>query len=412
MPHPPTTRRATRLGDIAWLTPDRAALYALGGALVWIALIGKAVWLFTGAHNHTGDVFGEDFVSFWAASRLVLAGHPADVYLPVMHRLAELPLLTRTYEAFYYPPAYLLLCAPLALLPFFAALTMFQVLTGVALLATLHGILRRRWAIVAALAFPAVPLNVIPGQNAFLTASIIGSGLILLDRRPRLAGALLGLMVIKPQLALAIPVALLMSRRWHALSCAAASAIGLLGLSWLVFGSACWANFLAHMHDATATMELGYVGFAKMDSAFALARLAGLNIAAAYAAQALSAGIAVAALVWAQHRSPTPALERSIICLASLLMTPFVLHYDMVMLALPMAWMLREWIDTGFPPWSKPVLLAVFCVPAVYLWKPVPFGLPLTLLFGGYLVWLLRARASAPIPVAAADRLEVLAESG
>lgn len=386
-------------------------MYAVGGALVWFALVGKAVWLFTGAHNHTGDIFGEDFVSFWAASRLVLAGHPADAYLPVMHRLAELPVLSRKYEAFYYPPAYLLLCAPLALLPFFAALAVFQALTGAAFLGTIRSILRRRWAIVAALAFPAVPLNLIPGQNAFLTASIVGSGLILLDRRPRLAGAILGLMVIKPQLALAIPIALLVSRRWRALACAAASAAGLLALSWLVFGTACWANFLAHAHDATTTMEFGYVGFARMESAFAVARLAGASIAAAYAAQVLSAGIAVYALVWMQRRAPSPALERSAICLASLLMTPFVLHYDMVLLALPLAWMLREWIDTGFPPYSKPLLLAVFCAPATFLWTPVPFGLPVALLFGGYLVWLVHA--GTPIRGGGAeDRLATAIRSG
>ena len=376
---------------MTWLTPERAAMYAFGAALVWMALVGKAVWLFTGAHNHTGDVFGEDFVSFWAASRLVLSGHPADAYVQAMHRLAELPVLSRKYEAFYYPPSFLLLCAPLALLPFFAALAAFQGMTGLAFLAVIRGILRCRWAIAAALAFPAVPLNIIPGQNGFLTAAIIGGGLMLLDRRPGLAGLILGLIVIKPHLALAIPVALLLSRRWRTLTWAAGSASAVLALSWLLFGTACWASFLANAHAARETLELGRTGFAKMESAFAVARLAGLGISGAYAVQALTAGAAVCALVWVLRRSPSAALERSCICLASLLMTPFVLHYDMMLLALPLAWMLREWIDRGFPSWSKPMLLAVFCAPAAYLWTPVPFGLPAALLFGGYLLWLVHA---------------------
>jgi len=383
---PLTARPAARPGDLHWLTAERACLYAAGVALIWMALVGKTVWLFTGAHNHTGDVFGEDFVSFWAASRLVLSGHPADAYVQAMHRLAELPVLSGKYEAFYYPPSFLLLCAPLALLPFFAALAVFQALTGLAFLAVIRGILRRRWAIVAALAFPAVPLNIVPGQNGFLTAAITGGGLMLLDRRPRLAGLILGLMVIKPHLALAVPVALLASRRWRVLCWAAISALAVLAVTWLAFGSGCWANFLANAHAARATLELGRVGFAKMESAFAVARLAGMGIPGAYAVQALIAGIAVCALLWVQRRSPSAALERSCICLASLLMTPFVLHYDMVLLALPLAWMLREWLDRGFPAWSKPVLLAVFCAPAAYLWTPVPFGLPAALLLGGYLL--------------------------
>ena len=248
MPHAPAPGRTIDcLREMRWLTPERARLYAIGGALVWLAVVGKTMWALS--HAHAGDVFGEDFVSFWAAARLVLAGHPADAYVPVLHRLAELPVLSRSYEAFYYPPAYLLLCAPLALLPYFGALAAFQVASGVAFLGTVLRILRRRWAIVAALAFPAVPLNIVPGQNGFLTAAIIGSGLVLLDRRPALAGAILGLMVIKPHLALAVPIALLASRRWRSLAWAAASALGLLALSYLLFGHACWANFLAHTQD-------------------------------------------------------------------------------------------------------------------------------------------------------------------
>ena len=93
-------------------------------------------------------------------------------------------------------------------------------------------------------------------------------------------------------------------------------------------------------------------------------------------------------------------------------MTPFVLHYDMVILALPLAWMLREWIDSGFPPWSRPLLLAVFCAPAAYLWTPVPFGLPVALLFGGYLVWLVHAGATACVGRAGADRPGAVTQSG
>src|SRR5574337_1450637 len=96
---PAAARNDARPPDFAWLTPERAKLYAIGMALVSAAVVGQALWVFAGAHNQGGDVFGEDFASFWAASRLVLAGHPADAYLPALHRLAELPVLSQHYEA-------------------------------------------------------------------------------------------------------------------------------------------------------------------------------------------------------------------------------------------------------------------------------------------------------------------------
>jgi alpha-1,2-mannosyltransferase len=97
-------------------------------------------------------------------------------------------------------------------------------------------------------------------------------------------------------------------------------------------------------------------------------------------------------LIQAQRQGASAATERSLIVLAGLLMTPFLLFYDMIILVLPLAWMLREWSDRGFPPWSKLVLLLVFCAPiGVLAFGPMQFGLPALLLFGGYLVWFVPA---------------------
>ncbi len=62
----------------------------------------------------------------------------------------------------------------------------------------------------------AVFINAVGGQNSTWTAALSGSGLSLLERRPLLAGGLLGLLIYKPQLGLLIPVALLAGRHWRA----------------------------------------------------------------------------------------------------------------------------------------------------------------------------------------------------
>ena len=52
----------------------------------------------------------------------------------------------------------------------------------------------------------------------------VGGGLLLLDRRPVLAGILFGALCYKPHFGMLIPVALAASGRWRAFGAAAASA--------------------------------------------------------------------------------------------------------------------------------------------------------------------------------------------
>jgi Glycosyltransferase family 87 len=383
---------AGSLRDLGWLDAERARVYAVALTIVWVGILAGIIGSLHGGHNSEGLPFGVDYPSFWAASRLVLTGLPADVYVVSMHRLAELPVLVKEYAAFYYPPPYLVLCIPLAILPFFPSLIVFLCTTGVALAGTVRGILRTAWAVPALLAYPAVLMNIVSGQNAFLTAAILGSGLTILDRRPKLSGAILGLMIIKPHLALGVPIALIIWRRWTALTCAAGAALGLIALSYLIFGWDVWVAFFANAHNSREALEEGAAGFTKLQSAFAVARWLGFSVAPAYIVQGVAAALAIFMLIQAQRQGVSAATERSLIVLAGLLMTPFLLFYDMIILVLPLAWMLREWSDRGFRPWSKLVLLLVFCAPiGVLAFGPMQFGLLALLLFGGYLVWFVPA---------------------
>jgi hypothetical protein len=338
------------------------------------------------AHGgYAGDnLFGEDFLSFWVASRQILLGNAAEVYSPAVHRLAEQPFLRAGYEAFFYPPTYLVVCAPLALLPFFISYALFQGVTFTTFTGFVWRVFRRPWSVFAFLSFPAISANLFAGQNALLTASLLGFGLMLLDRRPRIAGITLGLMVIKPHLALAVPIALVVTGRWRALIWAAMSAVGLIALSCLLFGLDTWAGFFANAREARLVLEGGSVGFAKMQSVFALARAFGASVETAYILHGIVALAAAGVLVWVSRKQTGTAVERSMIVIAGLLMTPFSLHYDSLLLALPLVWMLKDWRERRFPPWSKLVLCIVFFAPALAL-VPLAFGVPTLLLFG----WLL-----------------------
>jgi alpha-1,2-mannosyltransferase len=102
-----------------------------------------------------------------------------------------------------------------------------------------------------------------------------------------------------------------------------------------------------------------------MQSAFAAVRLFGGPIGLGYAVQAAFAAAAAAGLVWLRRRAPgSPAFGPAMI-IAALIASPFLLDYDLVILAAPMAWLVSEGARSGFRDWEKTTLAAAFVLPAV-----------------------------------------------
>src|SRR5277367_811316 len=183
-----------------------------------------------------------DFVSFYAAGKLALAGTPALAYDHAAHHAAEMAATARgiEYQFFFYPPVYLLLCAPLALLPYLASFILFEAATLALWLGVARRILAARgwtWCLPV-LAYPAVFWTIGLGQNALLTASLLGAVTLLVDTRPRTAGFLLGLLCYKPHLALLAPVALAAGGHWRAFAAAALAVASIVALSVAYFGLA------------------------------------------------------------------------------------------------------------------------------------------------------------------------------
>jgi hypothetical protein len=87
----------------------------------------------------------------------------------------------------HYPPYFLALGALLALLPYGAALAVCSIWPEFATRCAAAAS-RVATVLVAALAFPAVFVNLTHGQNGFLTAGLFAGALLCLDTRPWLAG--------------------------------------------------------------------------------------------------------------------------------------------------------------------------------------------------------------------------------
>lgn len=365
------------LAEADWLTADRARAWrnvllamSAGLAAVWCVLSRSGL-------DPLGRPLGTDFISFYAASRLVLSGHAADVYQMQAHRLAEISVFGRDvgYAAYFYPPLFLLICAPLAAAPYLGALGVWLAVTGAAFLATLRAWMGRRRSLLTVLAFPAVLLNAANGQNAFLAAALIGAAALWLDRRPWLAGVALGLLAFKPHLGLAAPIVLLAAWRWRTIVAAGATLAAFAAASVAAFGVQAWAGFLAASPMARATLEQGLVEPGKMVSAFAAARVLGAPLPLAYAAQGAVFAAAMA-LVLRRPGGRGPAAA-PLFVLAALLTSPFLLDYDLVMLAFPLAWLARQGLANGFLRWEKILLALGFALPLVA--RPLALDLHLPL---------------------------------
>ena len=391
----------------------REASFLHGGrVLAWgrvLAVLAVAGLVALAAVTHLGTrpdpfgrPFGTDFSSFWAAGKLALAGSAAASWDPAAHAAAERSQFSPDagfapdYYAFFYPPPFLLLCAPLALLPYGFGLIVWLAATGAAYVGAVRALLPRAWpGLLAPLAMPAFLTNAGHGQNAALSAALFGVACAQMDRRPCLAGACLGALCFKPQLALPILPALLAAGRWRTLAAAGASA-GLLGLlSLLIFGPAPWQHFMAAGALARVALESGAVGFGKMVSPFAAVRLLGGPVALAWAVQAIaSIGACVAATLAASRRC-TGAAELATLAAAACVATPFLLDYDLLILAVPMAWVAAEAEASLYLPWEKAALAAAALLPLVARPLALAAGIPTAPLVTAAMLAIVLRRAMA-----------------
>jgi hypothetical protein len=311
---------------------------------------------------------GGDFLSFYAASALAHAGQAADAWRLAAHLAAEHAVVPgASYYGFFYPPPYLLVCYPLAALPF-----------GVAQLAWMAGTLLLAWLGTAPylralrfsgaetallLAMPALWVNAMNGQNGALMLAIAAGGLALLDRRPVLAGLLLAGLAMKPQLGLALPFVLVASGRWRTLTAAAAGSVLLYLAALPLVGLAGYEAFFANLLNARAALG-GAVNPALMQSLFAaLGRYGAPEILAGAAQAALAGAVLVVAMATAWRRRRDGAALAALGVSASLLVTPFLFDYDLTLTALPIAWLLAEARDLGFRPWEKLGLVLIVMLP-------------------------------------------------
>ena len=307
-------------GILARLTVAVAALFCgIIAATCWIMLT---------------DPKPVDFLSFWAAGRMVSEGAGAQIYDIEAHRAVERTVSAVGILPFPYPPPFALMLSPFGLLPFGLGFAAWVALTGVFYVFAARPWMQDRLA----LAQPSVLVNGFIGQNAFLTSGFFLAGLHLLKTRPLIAGAVLGLLAIKPQLAVMLPIAMIAGRHWRAIAGGALSALLLLLVGLATLGSASYAAFFEMLSTYTGFVAQSRWPWRELASIYALLRYFGLAAGIAMAVH-VAVAAAAAVMVWQSWRQDRPGKE-AVLAAATLLATPYLLTYDGVLLGLPVAWLM------------------------------------------------------------------------
>jgi hypothetical protein len=320
-------------------------------------------WLLATAHgtvDSLGRPLGTDFSNVWTAGLMAQQGRAPEAWSwtaqhaveKAVHHDPNTPLY-----GWHYPPPFLIIASLLSYLPYVSALLLWQGATLAGALALVHRLVPGRGTLLAALGAPVVFICLGHGQNGFLTASLLGGGMMLLDRRPWLAGVLLGCLVYKPQFAVLIPMVVAARCNWRAFLSAGLTAAGLCLLTLAIWGWPVWAAFIESLTlTQHIVIEQGSTGWEKIQSPFAAIRQWGGSIPLAYAVQSLVTLIALAAAAVASWRGSMPVRGAAVLS-AALLSTPYVLDYDYVLLGVAIAFMVADIRTRGILVF-EPILLA------------------------------------------------------
>lgn len=316
-----------------------------------------------------------DYLWLWGAGRFLARGDVAGIFDPAGFAAS----LRAAFGAglaphmWSYPPSMLFLAWPAGWIgPVPGAILYAAAQAG------LLGLLARglgggeAWLLLLA---PALWESALGGQNGGLTGALLAGGLLALPRAPVFAGVLFGLLTVKPQLGLLVPVCLLATGQWRAIAAAAASAAALFAASLAAFGWIAWEGFWTRtrpLMQGVLTQAWDGDAFQRiMVSPFMLLRWAGIGVAPALGAQALCSA-ACLWLVWRVWRDPRTghAMRVAITLALTPLATPYAYTYDGVAVAVAvlLAWRAcaagpAAFAAWAWPGWALPLSVLAGCPP-------------------------------------------------
>jgi alpha-1,2-mannosyltransferase len=319
----------------------------LAATLLWI---GALVVTFAGPGDRgiAGPLKGADFVHFYTLGHLAAKRQVEAIYdMRALHD-AQSALVPASKPEFYppvYPPQAALLFTPFNGWSYRPALLVWSAVTM-----TLYGLIvwsgwrpvsdrlsNRRLIIAAAVAFPPFWNLVLFGQISIFIMAAFWLGWLMLERgRSYLAGAAFGLLALKPQFGIPLAVIVLACGEWRMLAGAVVSAGAQAAVIWLAMGTLAFTAFADSLRITLTYQDILESKAFNSHSIRAVTRLLP-NVIGVPIWLALSATVLwYTVRVW---KSDAPVRVRlGVVMLASLLVNPHLIVYDVTLLALPLLW--------------------------------------------------------------------------
>lgn len=332
-------------------------------------------------YNRIDRIIGADFRAFYIASLMVWDGTFAEIYnLDTYNARSALAIGAASQYSWSYPPVAFFLIAPLAALSFIPALILWSLAPLPIAAWMLYRVVPHWLTPVVTVFSPPLVQNFIIGQNGAISAVILGGGLLALPGHPVAAGLIFALAAYKPHLALLVPICLLAGGHYRAFAAMAVGGMALVLASAAVFGLDAWIAFLEQAISHKGHVESGELPLDRFPTTYAAILRFTDSITTAQLAQGASSLVAFFLAAWTWARTEAPAERALALMAATLLSTPYAYEYDLAILMVPFALILKEYMVQRSPGTDLFALLAIWFAPFLIFFFDATIGWALLIL--------------------------------
>jgi alpha-1,2-mannosyltransferase len=312
-----------------------------------------------------GARLGRDFANLFTAGHLVLEGKLRIIYDVAAYRRYQMGLLHGTVinHNYSYSPVSFFYAWIFGLPGYGPSYLLWMGLTGALFLLAARPYLKDAGLPVwLSLAAPAAVVNIWAGHYGFAFGALWLAAWRCIDERPRTAGILIGLMIVKPHLALLMPLMLARRGAWRTFFWAASTCLLLVLSSGLVFGWGYWSTYLTHTSAFQAAMinQTGEFYLRMMPTVFPAMLLAGVGSTVALITQVVC-GLGAAAALW-KWMPKDPMQAGLAVATATFLVLPYAFNYDLTVVGLAALIALHR-PDRPAPASERFVLTIAFLLP-------------------------------------------------
>ncbi|MGJ4945385.1 glycosyltransferase family 87 protein [Bradyrhizobium sp. HKCCYLS1011] len=384
-------------------------LAVLGGGFfifTFVTFLWATQWSWPFPRDGSTLVVGRDFLNFWMYGRAAFTPDPSRFYDLSIYNDALAALLGPGYpgQNVPNPPNALVVMAPFGLLNYVPALLLWFALGLLAFYLGCRSSFADGRALLVVAISPAALMCILSGQSSFLTTAALFASFAFLDRRPAFAGLLIGLLTVKPQLGILLPVMLVASSRWRVIASAAVAAAALFAASVAIGGLQGWVDYVTKALPVMREVLRDPSGIAMPYHATLFMSFRGLlgdQVADAIQAVAAVAAVAAVYAAFRYRKHGDPALLRALLLACTICASPYMGTYDVLPLTAAAIALLA---DGKLDAIGRRLAQLVFWLPALQLLfgnlqMPGPGLIPAV--FALYLLRRLFVSAKAALPAPA-----------